>query len=53
MLALAAGVLAQAARISLRVAFRGLPTSRLPLSRPVAATTIAAIVTALAVYVAG
>ena len=52
-LALAAGVLAQAARISLRAAFRGLPTSRLLLSRPIAATTITAIVTALAVYAAG
>jgi ZIP family zinc transporter len=50
LLALAAGVLAQAARVSLRVAFRGLRPTRLLLSRPAAATTITAIVTALAVH---
>jgi hypothetical protein len=53
LLALAAGVLAQAARVSLRAAFRGLPPARLLLSRPAAATTMAAIVAVLAVYVAG
>lgn len=46
-------VLAQAARVSLRAAFRGLPPARLLLSRPAAATTMAAIVAVLAVYVAG
>ena len=45
LLAVAAGVLAQAARISLRAAFRGLRPARLLLSRPAAATTMAAIVT--------
>jgi zinc transporter ZupT len=53
LLAVAAGVLAQAARASLRAAFRGPRTDRLPLAHPVAATTMAAIVTALAVHAAG
>jgi ZIP family zinc transporter len=53
LLALAAGVLAQAARVSLRAAFHGLRTSRLLLSQPAAATTMAAILTALAVQTAG
>jgi hypothetical protein len=53
LLAVAAGVLAQAARVSLRAAFRGLRPTRLLLSRPAAATTMAAIVTALAVHLAG
>ncbi len=53
LLALAAGVLAQAARMSLRVAFHGLRTSRLLLSHPAATTTMAAIFTALAVHAAG
>ncbi len=53
LLALAAGVLAQAALVSLRAAFHGLRTSRLLLSQPAAATTIAAIATALAVHTAG
>lgn len=52
LLALAAGVIAQAARVSLRAAFHGLRTSRLVLSHS-AATTMAAIVTAAAVHVAG
>ena len=38
--------------MSLRAAFHGLPTSRLLLS-PAAATTMAAIITALAVHTAG
>jgi ZIP family zinc transporter len=53
LLALAAGVLAQAARMSLRAAFRGLRPARILLSRPAATTTMAAIVTALAVHAAG
>lgn len=53
LLALAAGVLAQAARVSLRAAFRGLRPARLLLSRPAAATTMAAMVTALAVHAVG
>jgi zinc transporter ZupT len=53
LLAVAAGVLAQAARVSLRAAFRGSQPTRLLLSRPAAATTMAAIVTALAVHAAG
>jgi hypothetical protein len=53
LLALAAGVLAQAARVSLRAAFRGPRPADLLLSRPAAATTMAAIVTALAVHADG
>jgi zinc transporter ZupT len=53
LLALATGILAQAARVSLRAAFRGLRPARLLLSRPAAATTMAAIITALAVHAAG
>jgi ZIP family zinc transporter len=52
LLALAAGVIAQAAWVSLRAAFHGLRTSRLRLS-PTVATTMAAIITALAVHAAG
>ena len=52
LLAVAAGVLAQAARVSLRAAFHGLGTSRLLLSRPAATTTMAAILTTLAVHAA-
>lgn len=52
LLAVAAGVLAQAARVSLRAAFHGLRPAHLLLSRPAATTTMAAIVTALAVHVA-
>jgi ZIP family zinc transporter len=53
LLALAAGVIAQAARVSLRAAFHGLRTSRLLLSSPAAAATTAAILTALAVRAVG
>jgi ZIP family zinc transporter len=53
LLALAAGVLAQAARVSLHAAFHGPRTGRLLLSRAGAASTTAAIVTALAVHTAG
>ena len=53
LLAVAAGVLAQAARVSLRAAFHGLGASRLLLARPAATTTMAAILTALAVHAAG
>jgi hypothetical protein len=38
---------------SLRAAVHGLRTSRLPVTQPAAATTIAAIITALAVHTAG
>jgi hypothetical protein len=53
LLALAAGILAQAAQVSLRAAFHGMRTSRLPLSHPAMAAAVAAIVTALAVHMAG
>lgn len=53
LLALAAGILAQAARVSLRAAFHGLRTSRLLLSYPAAATTTAAVLTTLAVHASG
>jgi ZIP family zinc transporter len=53
LLALAAGVLAQAARVSLRAAFHGLRTSRLGILRPAATTAMAGILTALAVHAAG
>src|SRR5712692_10365196 len=53
LLALAAGVLAQAARVSLHAAFHGLRPTRLLFSHPAAAATMAAILTALAVHVAG
>ena len=53
LLAMAAGVLAQAARVSLRAAFRGLRPARVLLSRPAATTTMAAIITALAVHTVG
>jgi|SRR5690349_12691317 len=52
LLALAAGLITRAAWVSLRAAFHGLRTSRLLLS-PTAATTMAAIITALAVRTAG
>jgi ZIP family zinc transporter len=52
LLALAAGIIAQAAWVSLRAAFHCPRTSRLLLS-PTAATTMAAIITALAVHIAG
>lgn len=50
LLAVAAGVLAQAALVSLLAAFRGLRPTRLLLSAPAATTTMAAMVTVLAVY---
>ena len=53
LLALAAGVIAQAAWVSLPAAFHGMRASRLLLSHSAAATTMAAIVTALAVHTAG
>ena len=53
LLALAAGILAQAARVSLRAAFHGMRPARVPLSRSAAATTTAAILTALAVHAIG
>jgi zinc transporter ZupT len=53
LLALAAGVITQAAWVSLRAAFHVKRTSRLLLSHPAAATTMAAIITALAVHTAG
>jgi zinc transporter ZupT len=53
LLALAAGILAQAARVSLRAAFQGLRGSRILLSHSGAATTVAAVLTALAVHTAG
>jgi zinc transporter ZupT len=53
LLALAAGVIAQAARVSLRAAFHGLCTSRFEFSRAAATVAIAAVITALAVNTAG
>ena len=53
LLALAAGIIAQAARVSLRAAFHGLRTSRLQSSQTAATVTMAAIITALAVHAAG
>jgi zinc transporter ZupT len=49
LLTVAAGVLVQAARVSLRAAFRGLRPARFLLSGPAAASTMAAIVTVIAV----
>jgi ZIP family zinc transporter len=53
LIAATAGILAQAAMVSLRVAFQGLPPTRLLLSHPAAATTTAAVLTAVAVHAAG
>ena len=53
LLAAAVGVLAHAARVSLRAAFGGLRPTRLLHSGPAAASAMAAIVTVLAVYGAG
>jgi ZIP family zinc transporter len=53
LLALAAGILAQAARVSLRAAFHDLHAGRILLSQPAAATITAAILTAAAVHAAG
>jgi len=53
LLALAAGVIAQAAWVSLRAAFHGLCTSRLGFSHTAATVAIAAVFTGLAVNTAG
>jgi zinc transporter ZupT len=53
LLALAAGVIAQAAWVSLRAALHGLRTSPLRSSQTAATVTMAAIITALAVHTAG
>jgi zinc transporter ZupT len=53
LVATAAGVLVQAAVVSLRAAFRGVRPGRLLVSRPAAVTATAAVVTVLAVYGAG
>jgi zinc transporter ZupT len=53
LLAVAAGVLAQAALVSLAAAFRQVRPARIMLSRPAAATILAAAVTVLAVRGAG
>ncbi len=53
LLAVAGGVLTQAARVSLRAACHGLSPSRFLISRPAAATTVAVAVTMLAVHAAG
>jgi zinc transporter ZupT len=53
LLALAAGVIAQAAWVSLRAAFHGLCTSRRELSHTAASVAVAAVITALAVHTAG
>jgi hypothetical protein len=52
LLALAAGILAQVAWVSLRAAFHGLRTSPLSLTQTAAVTTMAAIITALAEHTA-
>jgi hypothetical protein len=53
LLTLAGGVLAQAARVSLRAACYDLSPGRFLFSRPAAATTVAAALTLLAVHAAG
>jgi zinc transporter ZupT len=53
LLTLAAGVIAQAAWVSLRAAFHGLRTSRFLPPHSAAATTMAAVITALAVHAFG
>jgi hypothetical protein len=53
LVATAAGVLVQAALVSLRAAFRGLRPRQLLVSRPAVVTAAAAVVTVLAVYGAG
>jgi len=53
LLALAAGVLAQAAWVSLRAAFHGPRVSRLPLTQTATVTATAAIITALVVHTVG
>jgi zinc transporter ZupT len=53
LLALAAGVIGQAARVSLHAAFHGPRARRLLLSPPAAATMMAALITAVAVHAVG
>ncbi|HEY3955430.1 MAG TPA: hypothetical protein VGM53_18825 [Streptosporangiaceae bacterium] len=53
LLAVAAGVLAQAARVSLAAAFQRVQVGRLALFSPAAAMLIAAAITTLAVRAAG
>jgi hypothetical protein len=53
LLAVAAGVLGQAARVSLAAAFRQVRLARIAVSSPAAAALIAAVVTTLAVHGAG
>jgi len=53
LLALAGGILAQAARVSLKAAGHDLPPDRFLVSGPAAATTVAAAITMLAVHAAG
>jgi len=53
LLAVAAGVLGQAARVSLAAAFRHVRLARIAVSSPAAAALIAAVVTTLAVHGAG
>lgn len=53
LVAVAAGIIAQAARISLHSAFGHMHVRALLLSRPAAALTVAAAVTALAVHITG
>ena len=53
LLALAAGVIAQAACVSLRAAFHGVRTSRQGMSHTAATVAIAVVITALAVNTAG
>lgn len=53
LISIAAGILAQAARISLRVAFRNVRPRAVLLSRPAAAVAVAAAATLLAVHATG
>jgi hypothetical protein len=53
LLALAAGVIAQAARVSLRAAFHGIRSSPLLLAHTAAVIATAAVVTALAAHAVG
>ena len=53
LLAVAGGVLAQAARVSLRAACHGLAPARFLVSGPAAATTVSAAITVLAVHAVG
>lgn len=53
LLAIAAGIIGQAAQVSMRAAVRGLHPSGLRIARPAAVTAMAGILTALAVHAAG